>query len=85
MDFNRENFDHLLETHGALSSENEQLKTDNKHLKERIQYLLRKLFGRSSEKLSPDQMATYGYITAPGSAYCLNGSPAGAIRVWTRC
>ena len=59
MDFNRGNFDHLLETHGALSSENEQLKMDNKQLKERIQYLLRKLFGRSSEKLSPDQMELF--------------------------
>ena len=62
MDFNRENFDLLLEKSASvetLESENVQLKMDNKQLKERIQYLLRKLFGRSSEKLSPDQMELF--------------------------
>lgn len=52
MDFSREKFD-------QLHAENEQLKSDNKALKERIQYLLNKLFGRSSEKLSPDQMELF--------------------------
>jgi transposase len=52
MDFNRENFDLLLERTMIL----EQVEAENKVLKEKIQYLLKKLFGRSSEKLSPDQM-----------------------------
>ncbi|QBG48679.1 IS66 family transposase [Verrucomicrobia bacterium S94] len=59
MDFNRENFDLLLEKSAsfeALESESEQLKSKIKILEEKVQYLLKKLFGRSSEKLSPDQM-----------------------------
>ena len=56
MDFNRENFSLLLDQHDALRSEKEELETENRLLKEKVQYLLKKLFGRSSEKLSPDQM-----------------------------
>ena len=56
MDFNRENFDLLLEKSASvetLESENVQLKMDNKQLKERIQYLLRKLFGAQLRKVEP--------------------------------
>ena len=44
-----ENFNQLL-------AENANLKTEIVLLREKIQYLLKKLFGRSSEKLDPDQM-----------------------------
>ena len=59
MDFNRKNFTQLLEKTAALDvvqSENEQLKVEVKLLREKVQYLLKKLFGRKSEKLNPDQM-----------------------------
>lgn len=56
MDFNRENFDLMVKERTALDTENDQLKTENRFLKEKVQHLLKKLFGRSSEKLSPDQM-----------------------------
>lgn len=49
MDFNRENFE-------MLQSENADLKVEIRLLHEKVKYLLKKLFGRSSEKLSPDQM-----------------------------
>ena len=56
MDFNRYNFDQVLEERSALGVENDQLKAENKRLREKVQYLLKQLFGRSSEKLNPDQM-----------------------------
>ena len=56
MDFNRENFSQLLEKQDELRSENTRLKAKNKELREKVQYLIKKLFGRSSEKLNPDQM-----------------------------
>lgn len=49
MDFTRENFDLLV-------AENTDLKVEVRLLHEKVQYLINKLFGRSSEKLSPDQM-----------------------------
>lgn len=49
MDFSRGNFDQMLETCAAQ-------RTEIKLLKEKVDYLLKKMFGRSSEKLSPDQM-----------------------------
>ncbi len=39
-----------------LLAENESLKVEILLLREKVQYLLKKLFGRSSEKLNPDQM-----------------------------
>ncbi len=56
MHFSRENFDQLLEERTAWQTEGPQLKTENKLLHEKVQYLMKKLFGRSSEKLRPDQM-----------------------------
>lgn len=49
MQFSPENFN-------QLAVENDRLATENKLLREKVQYLMKKLFGRSSEKLSPDQM-----------------------------
>lgn len=49
MDFNRDNFFKLLQ-------ENESQRTEILLLNEKIQYLIRKLFGKSSEKISPDQL-----------------------------
>jgi hypothetical protein len=49
MVLSKEQFDRLLD-------ENEQLKIENKLLNEKIQFLMKKLFGKSSEKLNPDQM-----------------------------
>ena len=56
MDFSRKNFDQLLEDRTLLTSENERLKNEIKILSEKMKYLLKRLFGRKSEKLSPDQM-----------------------------
>ena len=56
MDFNRENFDLMVKERTLLNAENDQLKTEVKLLHDKVQYLLKKLFGPSSEKLSPDQM-----------------------------
>ena len=56
MIFTRENFDQLLDERTTLRSQNDQLKTEVCLLQEKVQYLLKKLFGRSSEKLNPDQM-----------------------------
>ena len=56
MVFTRTNFDQLLNEHMVLRSENDQLKTEIRLLQEKVQYLMKKLFGRSSEKLNPDQM-----------------------------
>ena len=52
----REQFDKLIDEDTVLRSENDQLKTENFLLKEKVQFLVKKLFGRSSEKLNPDQM-----------------------------
>jgi len=49
MDFSRDNFEQLL-------TENATFKAENRLLKEKVQYLLNKLFGPSCEKMSPDQM-----------------------------
>jgi transposase len=56
MVFTRENFNQLFSERTVLHSENEQLKIEIRLLQEKVQYLMKKLFGRSSEKLSPDQM-----------------------------
>lgn len=63
MDFNRKNFEMLLEENREnataleeVQTENNRLKTEIKLLHEKVKYLLNKLFGRSSEKLGPDQM-----------------------------
>lgn len=56
MVFCKEQFDRLLDERKALGAENEQLKIENKLLNEKIQFLMKKLFGKSSEKLNPDQM-----------------------------
>ncbi len=56
MVFTRENFDRLLGERTVLRSENDQLKTEIRLLQEKVQYLMKKLFGRSSEKLDPDQL-----------------------------
>ncbi len=56
MNFSRDNFELVLEQQTALSAENDQLKTENKFLQQKVQFLLNKLFGRSSEKLNPDQL-----------------------------
>ena len=45
----RENFNQLL-------AENANLKSEISLLQEKVQWLMKKLFGRSSEKLSPDQL-----------------------------
>jgi transposase len=49
MVYTRENFNQLL-------AENANLKTEVRLLQEKVQCLMKKLFGRSSERLSPDQM-----------------------------
>ena len=63
MDFNRENFEILLKKERdnataleEIQTENNELKTEVNLLHAKVKYLLNKLFGRSSEKLSPDQM-----------------------------
>jgi transposase len=63
MEFNRENFELLLKKERdnataleAIQTENNELKTEVNLLQAKVKYLLKKLFGRSSEKLSPDQM-----------------------------
>jgi transposase len=56
MVFTRAHFDQLLDERTVLRSENDQLKTEIRLLQEKVQYLMKKLFGRSSEKLNPDQM-----------------------------
>lgn len=56
MVYTRENFNQLLEEQTVSRSQIDQLKTENRLLQEKIQCLMKKLFGRSSEKLSPDQL-----------------------------
>jgi len=56
MVFTRENFDRLLDERTGLRSENDQLKTEIRLLQEKVQFLMKKLFGRSSERLNPDQL-----------------------------
>ena len=56
MIFTRDNFDQLLDERTLLRSEIDQLNIETRLLQEKVQYLLKKLFGRSSEKLNPDQM-----------------------------
>jgi len=56
MVFSKESFDRLLNERKTLGSEIEQLKVENKLLNEKIQFLMKKLFGKSSEKLNPDQL-----------------------------
>lgn len=52
----RKHFDRLVDEGVVLRSENDQLKTEILLLKEKVDFLLKKLFGRSSERLNPDQM-----------------------------
>ncbi|VGO11747.1 hypothetical protein PDESU_04820 [Pontiella desulfatans] len=49
MEFNRENFDKLL-------AQNTDQQVEIRLLHEKVRYLMNKIFGRSSEKLTPDQM-----------------------------
>jgi len=56
MVFTRGNFDQLLNERMGLRSENDQLKTEIFLLQEKVQFLMKKLFGRSSERLNPDQL-----------------------------
>ncbi len=56
MVFTQEHFDRLAGEGMVLRSEIDQLKTENLLLKEKVDFLLKKLFGRSSERLDPDQM-----------------------------
>ena len=56
MIYSRENFNQLLEEQTVSRSQIDQLKTENRLLQEKIQCLMKRLFGRSSEKLSPDQL-----------------------------
>ncbi len=56
MVFTREQFDRLVGEGAVLRSENDQLKTEILLLKEKVDFLMKKLFGRSSERLNPDQM-----------------------------
>ena len=56
MIFTRDNFDQILNERTVLRSENDQLKIEICLLQEKVQYLLKKLFGRSSEKLNPEQL-----------------------------
>ena len=56
MVYTRENFNQLLEEQTVSRSQIDQLKTENRLLQEKIQCLMKRLFGRSSEKLSPDQL-----------------------------
>ncbi|MCK5675879.1 MAG: transposase, partial [Verrucomicrobia bacterium] len=56
MVFTREHFDRLADEGMVLRSENDQLKAENLLLKEKVHFLMKKLFGRSSERLNPDQM-----------------------------
>ena len=56
MHFSRENFNQVTAKNDRLTVEIDRLATENKLLHEKVQYLMKKLFGRSSEKLSPDQM-----------------------------
>jgi len=56
MQFSRENFDQLLEERTACHSKIDQQDIEIRLLQEKVQCLMKKLFGRRSEKLSPDQM-----------------------------
>ena len=56
MVFCREQFDQLVAERETLGAENAQLKVEIKLLNEKVQFLMKKLFGKSSEKLNPDQM-----------------------------
>lgn len=56
MDFNRENFNQLLENERGYQALIDEQNTEIKILNEKVQYLLKKLFGKSSEKLNAEQM-----------------------------
>ena len=56
MVYSREHFNQLLEEQAVSRSQIDELKTENRLLQEKVQCLMKKLFGRSSEKLSPDQL-----------------------------
>ena len=56
MVYSREHFNPLLEERAVSRSQIDQLKTENRLLQEKIQCLMKRLFGSSSEKLSPDQL-----------------------------
>ncbi|RLB72664.1 MAG: IS66 family transposase [Deltaproteobacteria bacterium] len=52
----RKKFDQIFNEHTVLRSENDQLKIEIRLLREKLQYLIKKLFGRSSERLNPEQL-----------------------------
>lgn len=56
MVYSREHFNQLLEEQAVSRSQIDQLKTENRLLQEKVQCLMKRLFGSSSEKLSPDQL-----------------------------
>ena len=56
MEASAENMDRLLEEQTVLRQENTRLKTEVKLLQEKVQCLMKKLFGRSSERLDPAQL-----------------------------
>lgn len=56
MVFTREGFDRLVGGGLVLRSENDRLETEILLLKEKVDFLLKKLFGRSPERIDPDQM-----------------------------
>lgn len=56
MVFTKENFERMLGERDGFHREIARLETENRLLQEKIQCLMKRLFGRSSEKLSPDQL-----------------------------
>jgi len=59
----------LLERVASLEKENTQMRVENKLLREKIDALLRKLFGASSEKIDPAQLLLlFQGLDAPGKA-----------------
>ncbi|VGO18784.1 IS66 family transposase [Pontiella sulfatireligans] len=56
MVYSRVHFNQLLEEQAISRSQIDQLKTENRLLQEKVQCLMKRLFGSSSEKLSPDQL-----------------------------
>jgi len=52
----------------VLADENNRLRAENKALRERVDYLIRQLFGRKSEKLNPNQLMLLLGLDEEGSA-----------------
>ena len=61
--------DLTAENLNELQAQNKRLKVENRLLSQKIQFLMGKLFGKSSEKISPDQLALEFGIdsVAPGT------------------